>query len=89
MLSCSQIGRGFALILETDGLQVHVPRLDGKKVGVLATRTPHRPLPIGLTVAKVRQDCSKRCLQRNVCGCFRNSWSHGQKNSEQLVISLV
>ncbi|CAM6100053.1 unnamed protein product [Calypogeia fissa] len=33
--------------------KVHVPRLDGKKAGVLATRTPHRPLPIGLTVAKI------------------------------------
>lgn len=33
--------------------QVRVPRLKGKKVGVFATRSPHRPCPIGLTVAKV------------------------------------
>lgn len=33
--------------------KVRVPRLDGGKLGVYATRTPHRPCPIGLTVAKV------------------------------------
>eukprot|EP00249_Psilotum_nudum_P009112 c21717_g1_i1 orf=199-1581(-) len=33
--------------------KVRVPRLDGAKLGVYATRTPHRPCPIGLTVAKV------------------------------------
>ncbi|MQL97575.1 hypothetical protein Taro_030268 [Colocasia esculenta] len=33
--------------------KVRVPRLEGGKKGVLATRSPHRPCPIGLTVAKV------------------------------------
>eukprot|EP01018_Ginkgo_biloba_P007105 Gb_24489 [translate_table: standard] len=33
--------------------KVRVPRLQGGKMGVLATRSPHRPCPIGLTVAKV------------------------------------
>lgn len=33
--------------------KVHPPRLQGKKVGILASRTPHRPNPIGLTLAKV------------------------------------
>ncbi|KMT03355.1 hypothetical protein BVRB_8g198910 isoform A [Beta vulgaris subsp. vulgaris] len=33
--------------------KVRVPRLKGGKKGVFATRTPHRPCPIGLTVAKV------------------------------------
>ncbi|OAY79839.1 Nef-associated protein 1, partial [Ananas comosus] len=32
--------------------KVRVPRLEGGKMGVLATRSPHRPCPIGLTVAK-------------------------------------
>ncbi|KAH9304306.1 hypothetical protein KI387_008710, partial [Taxus chinensis] len=32
--------------------KVRVPRLQGGKKGVLATRSPHRPCPIGLTVAK-------------------------------------
>ncbi|CAM8966386.1 unnamed protein product [Rhodiola kirilowii] len=32
---------------------VRVPRLKGERVAVFATRTPHRPCPIGLTVAKV------------------------------------
>ncbi|EFJ24236.1 hypothetical protein SELMODRAFT_271086 [Selaginella moellendorffii] len=35
--------------------KVRVPRLNGAKLGVFATRTPHRPCPIGLTVAKVER----------------------------------
>eukprot|EP00899_Mesostigma_viride_P005046 jgi/Mesvir1/14542/Mv05231-RA.2 len=33
--------------------KVRVPRLAGKKVGVLATRSPHRPTPLGLSVCKL------------------------------------
>ncbi|KAM7477067.1 hypothetical protein LguiB_024310 [Lonicera macranthoides] len=33
--------------------KVRVPRLEGGKKGVFATRSPHRPCPIGLTMAKV------------------------------------
>ncbi|XP_074276326.1 uncharacterized protein LOC141600052 [Silene latifolia] len=33
--------------------KVRVPRLKGGKKGVFATRSPHRPCPIGLTVAKI------------------------------------
>eukprot|EP00850_Spirogloea_muscicola_P005193 SM000023S07649 [mRNA] locus=s23:587534:590408:- [translate_table: standard] len=33
--------------------KVQVPRLNGEKVGVFATRSPHRPVPIGLSLAKV------------------------------------
>ncbi|KAK9846401.1 hypothetical protein WJX81_003049 [Elliptochloris bilobata] len=33
--------------------RVRVPRLGGARLGVLATRSPHRPLPIGLSVAAV------------------------------------
>ncbi|KAF7838076.1 Nef-associated protein 1 [Senna tora] len=33
--------------------KVRVPRLNGGRMGVFATRSPHRPCPIGLTVAKV------------------------------------
>lgn len=33
--------------------KVRVPRLKGGKMGFLATRSPHRPNPIGLSVAKV------------------------------------
>ncbi|GLT80417.1 hypothetical protein SLA2020_518570 [Shorea laevis] len=33
--------------------KVRVPRLTGGRMGVFATRSPHRPCPIGLTVAKV------------------------------------
>ncbi|OQS03595.1 hypothetical protein THRCLA_04085 [Thraustotheca clavata] len=31
------------------------PRLNGESVGVLATRSPHRPAPIGLSLAKIIQ----------------------------------
>jgi len=33
--------------------KVGVPRLNGARVGVLATRTPHRPNPIGLSIARI------------------------------------
>ena len=33
--------------------KVQPPRLDGAKVGVFASRSPHRPNPIGLTLAKL------------------------------------
>ncbi|KAM9990307.1 hypothetical protein ACTFIY_006345 [Dictyostelium cf. discoideum] len=33
--------------------KVAPPRLDGIKVGLFSTRTPHRPNPIGLSVAKI------------------------------------
>ena len=33
---------------------VHPPRLGGEGVGVLATRSPHRPNPIGLSLVRVR-----------------------------------
>ncbi|XP_010545434.1 PREDICTED: uncharacterized protein LOC104817809 [Tarenaya hassleriana] len=33
--------------------KVRVPRLKGGRMGLFATRSPHRPCPIGLTVAKV------------------------------------
>lgn len=31
--------------------KVQVPKLNGKRVGVFATRTPHRPNPIGQSLA--------------------------------------
>lgn len=33
--------------------KISPPRLDGKKVGVLATRSPHRPNPIGISLVKL------------------------------------
>ena len=33
--------------------KVHPPALGGEKVGLFATRTPHRPNPIGLSVARL------------------------------------
>ena len=33
--------------------KVHPPRLRGKSVGVLASRSPHHPNPLGLTLAKL------------------------------------
>jgi hypothetical protein len=31
---------------------ISVPRLNGGRMGVLATRSPHRPVPIGLSTAQ-------------------------------------
>ncbi|EDV21173.1 uncharacterized protein TRIADDRAFT_60485 [Trichoplax adhaerens] len=33
--------------------KIKPPRLDGEKIGVFASRSPHRPNPIGLTLAKL------------------------------------
>lgn len=33
--------------------KVHPPRLQGKTMGLFATRTPHRPNPIGLSLVKI------------------------------------
>lgn len=35
--------------------KVAPPRLKGRRVGVFSTRSPHRPCPIGLTLAKVER----------------------------------
>ena len=37
----------------TISFQVAPPRLKGERVGLWSTRTPHRPNPIGLTLAKL------------------------------------
>jgi len=43
--------------------KVKVPRLNGKKVGLFATRTPHRPNPIGLSLAQVVSvSVDRRCV---------------------------
>jgi tRNA-Thr(GGU) m(6)t(6)A37 methyltransferase TsaA len=34
---------------------VHPPRLQGESIGVFATRSPHRPNPIGLSVVKLEK----------------------------------
>lgn len=35
--------------------KIHPPRLKGKTVGVFATRSPHHPSPIGLTLARLEK----------------------------------
>ena len=48
--------------------KVRVPRLDGAPVGALATRTPHRPTPIGLSLGKIiRVDLEHGAL--TLAGC--------------------
>ncbi|CAI5497625.1 unnamed protein product [Closterium sp. Naga37s-1] len=42
--------------------KVRVPRLQGGKLGALATRTPHRPVPIGLSIARVERVEGRRVL---------------------------
>ena len=34
--------------------KVHVPKLNGKRTGLFATRSPHRPNPIGEPISYVR-----------------------------------
>lgn len=35
--------------------KIHPPRLEGESVGVFATRSPHHPNPIGMTLAKIER----------------------------------
>lgn len=35
--------------------KVHPPRLEGKAIGVFASRSPHRPNPIGLSLVKIEK----------------------------------
>jgi len=37
------------------GAKVRPPRLNGAKMGVFATRSPHRPNSIGLTLARLEK----------------------------------
>eukprot|EP01132_Coremiostelium_polycephalum_P009056 gene9056-11094_t len=36
-------------------VKVRPPKLNGKRIGVFATRTPHRPVPIGMTLCKLER----------------------------------
>jgi len=36
-------------------MKIKPPKLGGKKVGIFASRAPHRPNPIGLSIAKVEK----------------------------------
>ncbi len=40
--------------------KVHPPRLDGGSKGVFATRSPHRPNPIGLSLVKIKEVADDR-----------------------------
>lgn len=44
----------------TSRAKVRVPRLNGERRGVFATRTPHRPLPVGLSLVEVHAVDSER-----------------------------
>ena len=46
--------------------KVHPPRLMGKTMGLFATRTPHRPNPIGLSLVKIEQVEKNRILVSGV-----------------------
>lgn len=55
VIATAMSGKGLDAPAPSFKSKIRVPRLDGGKMGVLATRTPHRPAPIGLSVAKVRR----------------------------------
>lgn len=46
--------------------KVKVPRLNGRKRGLFATRCPYRPVPVGLTLAKIESVTGKRCCLLHV-----------------------
>ncbi len=46
--------------------KVHPPRLQGAAVGVFATRSPHRPNPIGLSLVKIERVDGRRLYVRGL-----------------------
>lgn len=40
--------------------KVHPPRMNGESIGVFATRSPHRPNPVGLSLVKIKKVHSDR-----------------------------
>ncbi|MFN8943775.1 MAG: tRNA (N6-threonylcarbamoyladenosine(37)-N6)-methyltransferase TrmO [Pseudobdellovibrionaceae bacterium] len=46
--------------------KVHPPRLKGESVGLFATRSPHRPNPLGLSVVQIIRVLKDRILVRGV-----------------------
>lgn len=46
--------------------KVHPPRLNGKTMGLFATRSPHRPNPIGLSLVKIEKIEGSRILVSGV-----------------------
>ncbi|KAH0459423.1 hypothetical protein IEQ34_012237 [Dendrobium chrysotoxum] len=68
--------------------KVRVPRLKGGKMGVLATRSPHRPCPIGLSVAKPVLDVKPYLpYSDSIQGATLPKWLKEEENS--LAISSV
>ena len=53
---------------EYTGATVRPPRLNGAKMGVFATRSPHRPNSVGLTLGRVEKI---EGLYANVAVCFQ------------------
>lgn len=51
---------------ETVKTKVHPPRLEGKAVGVFATRSPHRPNPIGLSLLEIEKIEGRRIFVRGL-----------------------
>ncbi len=47
--------------------KVHPPRLNGNKVGLFASRTPHRPNPVGMSLVKLENVDTER-LELQVSG---------------------
>jgi tRNA-Thr(GGU) m(6)t(6)A37 methyltransferase TsaA len=46
--------------------KVHPPRLGGESVGVFASRSPHRPNPIGLSLVEIVEVCADGVIVRGV-----------------------
>ena len=51
---------------ETKAFTVRPPRMEGGKVGVLASRSPHRPNPVGLSVYQVEKINGRKIYVKGV-----------------------
>lgn len=55
--------------------KVSPPRLNGLRTGVLGTRSPHRPSPIGLSLVQIDK-VEGRILYMHMCSLIGNDLNH-------------
>ncbi len=67
--------------------KIKPPRANGQKVGVLATRSPHRPNPIGLSLAMV--ECITTTTNKSITCTNSSGTRQGRRAKKSTVVHLL
>ncbi len=67
--------------------KIKPPRANGQKVGVLATRSPHRPNPIGLSLAMV--ECVTTTTNKSITSTNNSGIKQGHRPKKSTVVHLL